>query len=668
MAEIGYGSLVIAFAASVFGVLASLIGVRLRDNFLITAGRSIALLIFAAMSTAMAMLWLLLLTHNFQAKYVHDFTSSVMPAHYTFAAFWAGNAGSLMFMTWVLSGFAAAVTFFNRKTKPESMPYTTAVMLTITAMLTSMLVFKTHPFLQFPFKPDEGLGLNPILENPFMVIHPPLLLSSFMAFSVPFALTIGALAAGKLDKDWLGSVRRWGLLAWLISGVGNILGMVWAYNELDLAWGGYWGWDPVENAAIIPWFLGTAFIHTLVLVKQRKDMFKAWSVFLILLTFNLAFYGTFLGRTGFLQSVHTFGASGLGPYLLSFVIGLAVLSLGLLYLKRSVFMPAGRTLSWFSKEGAFALNNFLLVAVAVIIFWGTLFPVVYELFTGKTIVVNASFYNKTLAAPLLLLLLLMGIGPFMMWRFTTIEKAKSQFTFPLMTGALVIIGLIGAGIREWIAIVGFAACTVVMASVVQEWLTLTLWRMKKRKETVFTAFKTLMFANRAKYGGYVVHIGVTVLSIGILASSFFSVTSTADLAPGERMPINDQYEALYKFPVQDFGKDRDIYSAEVQIIETSSGKVVTTAHPKAINKLNFGLIVIEPDIKIGILRDVKVVMKQLFDNDVVELEVQIKPMVMWIWIGGGIIFLGGIFAFWPDNKNRKDPDEDEETESKLAEV
>ena len=668
MGDIGYASVVIAFAAAVFGVFASLVGVRLRDNFLIAAGRVASWLIFACMSTAMAMLWLLLLTHNFQAKYVHDFTSSVMPWRYTFAAFWAGNAGSLLFMTWVLSGFAAAVTFFNRKTKPDSMPYTTAVMLTVIAMLTSMLVFKAHPFLQFPFKPDEGLGLNPILENPFMVIHPPLLLSSFMAFSVPFALTVGALAIGKLDKDWLGSVRRWGLLAWLISGVGNILGMVWAYNELDLAWGGYWGWDPVENAAIIPWFLGTAFIHALVLVKQRRDMFKAWSVFLILVTFNLAFYGTFLGRTGFLQSVHTFGASGLGPYLLSFVIGMAVLSASLLYAKRKVFMPAGHTVSWFSKEGAFMLNNFLLVAVAVVIFWGTLFPVVYELFTGKTIVVEAGFYNKTLAAPLLLLLLLMGIGPFMMWRFTTIENARKEFTFPFMAGALATIGLIGAGVSEWIAIVGFAACGVVVTSVFQEWLVLTIWRVKKRRESVFKAFKTLIFANRTKYGGYVVHIGITVLGIGILSSSFFSTISTAELAPGEHLAINDRYEASYKFPTQDFGKDRDIYSAEVQIIERGSGRVITTAHPKAINKLNFGLIVIEPDIKMGFLRDIKVVMKQLFDSDVVELEVQVKPMVMCIWIGGGIVFLGGIFAFWPESKNRKDLDEEQEIESKLAEV
>ena len=667
MAELGYASILIAFALAIISVLASLAGVRVNDSLLVAAGRLASWAIFACMSAAMVMLWLLLLTHDFQVKYVHDFTSGVMPGHYTFAAFWAGNAGSLMFMTWVLSGFAAAVTFFNRKTKADVMPYATAVMLTVVAMLTSMLVFKTHPFVMFPFKPAEGLGLNPILENPFMVIHPPLLLSSFMAFSVPFALTIGALAVGKLDKDWLGSVRRWGLLAWLISGVGNLLGMIWAYNELDLAWGGYWGWDPVENAAIIPWFLGTAFIHSLVLVKQRKDMMKAWSVFLILATFNLAFYGTFLGRTGFLQSVHTFGASGLGPYLLAFVIGMAVLSLGMLYAKRRVFIPPMRTLSWFSKESAFFLNNLLLVGIAVVIFWGTLFPVVYELITGKTIVVNASFYNKTLTAPMIVLLLLMGIGPFMGWRATTPEKAKKEFTIPLMAGALVIVALIASGVGEWIAVVGFGACAVVVASVFQEWVVLTRWRMQKRRESIFKAFKTLMLANRSKYGGYVVHLGVIVMGIGIIASSFFSVTATDSLAPGERLRVSDRYEALYRFPSQDFGRDRDIFTAEVDIVKTGTEEVVTTAHPKAINKLNFGLVVIEPDIKMGFLEDIKVVMVQLFESDVMELEVQVKPMVMWIWIGGGIIFFGGMFAFWPENKNRK-TGEEQEAEGELTEA
>ncbi|MBI2866713.1 MAG: cytochrome c biogenesis protein CcsA, partial [Chloroflexi bacterium] len=538
------------------------------------------------------------------------------------------------------------------------MPYVAGTLFAVIAFFLGLAVFLAHPFQKFPVQPTDGVGLNPILEHPLMAIHPPLLLTSYMAFGIPFAIALGGLVTRTFTAEWVATLRRWLLIAWLISLAGNTLGAAWAYDELDLAWGGYWGWDPVENAAIMPWFTATAGLHALAVFRLR-GLFRAWSIFLVLFTFFLALFGTFLGRSSFLQSVHSFGASALSPYLGS-LVGVALLgSLSLLFLRRrdlQVPVPmsarpaetsnpsTARSYTWFSKEGAFILSTLLLFSVGFIIFWAALYPLFYELATDSKLAVQPSFYNRVLGGPLLAIVLLLGFGPFMAWRRADGKKLLDEVSIPLIGAALAGIGLVVAGVRDALPLIAVFLLTLVILMALQEWVTGTLKRRRSLREGYPRAFVRLLASNRSRYGGYMVHVALMVVVIGAVGSSFFKHTVEVTLRPGESADVAG-YTLRYDYPTQDYLADRDVYAIYTQLYRGE--KLVSALVPAGVLQRNFGQIVIEPAIYTTPLRDVKVVVTQIYSSGAADFEVHVNPLVMWIWIGAGLMAVGGLFAFWP---------------------
>ena len=644
MADIGYIALFLALVASLYSAIAYIFGVRRRHPALIESARRGLLAACGLVTVSVAVLLYALLTHNFQIEYVASYTSRDTSLAYLISALWAGNDGSLLFWAWLLSIFAVIVVLQRRDSHRGLVPYASTIIMFTQAFFLLLLLAVSNPFHQLSFIPADGRGLNPLLENPGMILHPPILLAGYIGFTIPFAFAIAALLTKRLGDEWIMTIRRWTLLAWLFLGVGNLIGAWWAYVELG--WGGYWAWDPVENAGLMPWLVATAFLHS-VMMQRRRGMLKVWNMVLIILTFSLAIFGTFLTRSGILSSVHTFGESTLGPFFLAFLAIVLLGSLGLLYYRSEELRSEAEMESLVSRESTFLLNNLLLVGATFAIFLGTIFPVISEAVRGAKITVGAPFFNQVNGPIFLAIILLMGVCALIGWRRVSIKNLIRNFLWPLVAAIILGIGLLLWGIREWYALIGFLLCGFVFFTIAYEWFRGTRARHRMRAENYLKAFWGLIVNNRPRYGGYIVHIAIILIAIGVIGSSVYDVEKEASLKPGESITI-ENYTLTYE--------NMDRYETQSKLVVTATlsvyngEKLIGKLMPEKYFHRSYDQPVTEVAIRTTLREDLYVILISFEEDGTTAFKVMVNPLVSWIWIGGIVFVIGGLIAFWPDRQ------------------
>jgi cytochrome c-type biogenesis protein CcmF len=547
MAEFGRGLLFLGLLVALYGIGASIYGARTHRRDWVDSGRRAVYSLFGLTAIAFVILEVAFLRSDFSYNVVAAHSSTTTPTFYKLAAAWSSQEGSLLLWVFLLSMWSSLVLFLTRRRAREIAPYATAVLLGFGAFFTSLAVFWANPFATTPNPPSEGAGLDPLLLHPSMMIHPPMLYSGYTLMAVPFAFAIGALITGRLGSEWIALTRRFALAAWLFLGIGILLGARWSYTELG--WGGYWAWDPVENAALMPWLCVTAFIHS-AMIQEKRGMLKVWNASLILASGTLAILGTFLVRSGILDSIHAFGASTLG---VPFVGLLAVMIAGGIYLivsRRDQLRSEARLDSLLSREAVFLFQNLVLVAMVFVIFWVTFFPLISEALTGTKVSVGPPAFRPFIVPLALILVLLSGIGPIIAWRRVTLANLRRSFVFPVIAGLVTLVALIafggGTDSRPF-ALIMFALGTFVIASVAQELWRGVAARRAVTRDSVPVAFVQLIRRNRRRYGGYTVHAGLAVLLIGVAASSSFQHSADVILKPGQSHNV-DGYKITYVRP------------------------------------------------------------------------------------------------------------------------
>lgn len=658
MAEIGFIALVLAFAACIYSIAAYIFGLRGNRQRLVSSARNGVIAAAALFSVSVVVLLIALISHQFQIEYVASYTSTDMTLPYLISALWAGNAGSLLFWGWIVSLAAAIVILRKRKQGQELVPCAAIVVMLVQAFFLLLLLFAQNPFSmgmvfhKLDFIPVDGVGLNPLLENPGMIFHPPALLAGFALFTVPFAFAIAALITRRLNNDWLVAVRRWTLLAWLVLGVGNLIGAWWAYAELG--WGGYWAWDPVENAGLMPWLVATAFLHS-IMIHRRKGILRLWSMVLIILAFILTIFGTFITRSNILGSVHTFGETAVGPFFLVLLIITFLGSLALLLYRRKDLRDEAEVSSLVSRENTFLLNNILLVGATFIIFLGTIFPSLTEAISGVRIVVNPSFFNLSTIPIFLAVILLSGICILITWRRPAIKKLRLYLLWPAIGALVVVIVLLIFGIRQWLALLVYFVCTFIISVVFSQWFREILAHRQAKGLSYINSFWSLFVANRSRYGGLLVHIAIVIIAIGVMGSSLFDVEQEAELLPGEQMTINN-YTLTYNGLELGGTQSKMIITADVDAYK--GDRFVGKLEPQVIFHRSFEQPVTEVAIRSTLSEDLYVILASWEtitlsdDSEVIQagFVVLVNPLVAWIWVGGGVFLLGGLVAFWPGKK------------------
>ena len=574
MTSLGSVLLALAFLSAAAAALIALLG-RNGERRWIDLSRRVVYGFCALVTVCVVIIEIAFATDDFSFNIVQQHSSIETPMFYKLAAMWSSQEGSLLLWAFVLSTAASLALYSTRHKLREIVPWATAVMMAIGSFFIGLMLFApdVNPFKVLNPAPQDGIGLNPLLQHPSMMIHPPMLYSGYVAWTVPFAFAIGALITRRVDSEWIRATRRFALIAWTFLGFGLLLGARWSYSELG--WGGYWAWDPVENAALMPWLLGTAFLHS-IMVQEKRNMLKVWNATLIVATFSMCLLGTFLVRSGVLQSIHAFGDDTVGPYLLA-VIGIVVIGSTCLIVSRldALRSDQKRIDSLFSRESVFLINNLLLVGMVVVIAWGTFFPLISELFTGTKSSLAAPWFDNYTTPLAIVLVLFTGIGPLLAWRRVTWASARKVFRIPIAVGVLTLIVLwvfTDAAHKPWaLALFTFAAFAI--AGIVQEFYNGAHARQKTSGGSFAGALAAVTARNRRRYGGYIVHIGIAVLLIGIAASSSFQTNENVSMKPGETRVV-DGREFTYKRPYVKVDSEKYTIGAIVEVKE--DGNYLTT--------------------------------------------------------------------------------------------
>ena len=574
MAQLGSALLVLNLLACLYGICASIYGARAHQPAWVDVGRRAVYLLAGMSVLAFVTLELAFLRNDFSFKVVASTSSTTIPAFFKLAAPWSSQQGSLLLWVTLSSLWSSLVLFLTRKRLREIAPYATAVLLGLAGFFDGLATFAANPFATTPaaLTPTQGAGLDPLLMHTSMMFHPPMLYSGYTLMAIPFAFGVGALITGKLGSEWIRDTRRFALGAWLCLGLGILLGARWSYTELG--WGGYWGWDAVENAALMPWIVSTAFIHS-IQIQEKRGMLKVWNVSLVLMAGTLAIFGTFLVRSGVLDSIHAFGASTLG---IPFVILLGIMATGgisLILYRRESLRSEHRIDSLLSREALFLLQNLLLVAIAAVIFWITLFPLISQAVTGTKVSVGPPAFTPFVVPLALVLVLLAGAVPMISWRRTTAANLRRHFTVPVSFGVLVCVLLVAFtnAASQPKAVVMFTLGAFAIAAVLQEFYRGTAARRASTHSAWPIAFAGLVRRNRRRYGGYTAHFGLAVMLIGVAASSSFQHSRNATLRPGQSVS-NDGYVFHYVRPVAKVTSERVALGAVINV--TKGGKHVTT--------------------------------------------------------------------------------------------
>ncbi|RTZ72481.1 MAG: heme lyase CcmF/NrfE family subunit, partial [Candidatus Neomarinimicrobiota bacterium] len=640
----------LAIIAIIFNVLY----LRSGDGRLFLSGQRAALAVSLLSIFATIILTQLLMTSNFDVDYVAHYTSQETPLIYKFTALWAGQSGSLLFWLFILSLYAIIAILQNQRSQLKLMPWVMIVLVTVQLFFLILVNFITNPFAptETDFVIANGLGLNPLLQNATMAIHPPMLYLGFVGFTVPFAFSIAAMAQRDMNALWMRTVRQWLLFVWLMLSIGVMLGGWWAYQELG--WGGYWAWDPVENASFMPWLAGTALLHS-VMIQEKKDMLKVWNMVLIIITFTLCIFGTFLTRSGIMSSVHSFTASSLGPIFLGFVFFILVVSFGLMSQRMQLLRSKKRIESFSSRESGFLFNNVVFIVMCFAVLWGTLFPVISEAVRGTKITVGAPFFNQINIPIGLVLLCLTGIGPLLVWRKTSKQSFVRNFTTPVIAGLVMALVLYIINIRGYV-LISFSLSVFVLTTISLEFARGIRSRITVHKENPLTAFWRLLRKNRSRYGGYIVHVGIVFMFIGFTGHAFDSEKEFG-LKKDETNHLGG-----YTFVLQNIREEeRPNHYAWIADLHVSdaSGKEIVMLHPE--KRIYFHRNPDperrQPHSELDIYSTMKQDIYSIFnsvdlENGVAYLKIMINPLVNWVWFGGFIFVLGTLVALWPPKKEK----------------
>ena len=651
---IGGLALNLALGLAIIAIIFNVLYLRSGDGRLFLSGQRAALAVSLLSFFATIILTQLLMTSNFDVDYVAHYTSQETPLIYKFTALWAGQSGSLLFWLFILSLYAIIAILQNQRSQLKLMPWVMIVLVTVQLFFLILVNFITNPFAptETDFVIANGLGLNPLLQNATMAIHPPMLYLGFVGFTVPFAFSIAAMAQRDMNALWMRTVRQWLLFVWLMLSIGVMLGGWWAYQELG--WGGYWAWDPVENASFMPWLAGTALLHS-VMIQEKKDMLKVWNMVLIIITFTLCIFGTFLTRSGVMSSVHSFTASSLGPIFLGFVFFILVVSFGLMSRRMQLLRSKKRIESFSSRESGFLFNNVVFIVMCFAVLWGTLFPVISEAIRGTKITVGAPFFNQINIPIGLVLLCLTGIGPLLVWRKTSKQSFIRNFTTPVIAGLVMALILYITNIRGYV-LISFSLSVFVLTTISLEFARGIRSRITVHKENPLTAFWRLLRKNRSRYGGYIVHVGIVFMFIGFTGHAFDSEKEFG-LKKDETNHLSG-----YTFVLQNIREEeRPNHYAWIADLHVSdaSGKEIVMLHPE--KRIYFHRNPDperrQPHSELDIYSTMKQDIYSIFnsvdlENGVAYLKIMINPLVNWVWFGGFIFVLGTLVALWPPKKEK----------------
>ncbi|WLR55989.1 heme lyase CcmF/NrfE family subunit [Mesobacillus subterraneus] len=635
---IGNISIYLGIVISLYGIMDNIVGIKKKSGKWIESARGAVLSLAFVASIASFLLLYLLGTSQFQYKYVASYTNESLPMAYKLTAFWAGNAGSLLLWAVLLALYTSMIVFSKEKKNPM-MPYVSSILLVNILFFFTVMTLNANPFEMTDKIPADGKGLNPMLQNPGMILHPVTLYMGYVGLAVPFAFGIAALILKRMDSEWIKLTRRWTLLAWLFLTLGNVIGGWWAY--LELGWGGYWAWDPVENASFLPWLTVSAFLHS-VMIQERKNMLKTWNVSLIILSYILTLFGTFLVRSGILTSVHAFGDSNLGTYFLVFMAFMMLFSLYIVMTRYGLIKKDSSPIeAYFSKESSFLLNNLILVAAAFAVFWGTMYPLISETFTGTKVNVGAPYFNTVMAPILLVLIILMGICPLIAWQKAVFEKFMKNTLWPLAMGVATAIILLAFGVKGIYAIIGLSATSFMFGTHLQEFARGISARRKATKENILKAAFKLTVKNQRRYGGYIVHIGIAVIAVGVISSHTYSTEVLKTVDAGNSIKTGD-YSLRFNELTEHTKNGNGIVVADIDV--TYKGKNIGKIKPEKIFYETWTEPSTEVAIKTNWSQDLYVVLSSWENKDKVTFMVKVNPFVSWIWMGGIIMVIGTAFA------------------------
>lgn len=664
IADIGLFALVIAFALAVYASVASVYGGRRNRPAWVASARNASILVFLLLTISVASVLYLLYVMDFSLAYVNDVASRAMSPFLRLTALWGGQQGSVLFWAWIMAGFVAAVLVRKWERDYDLMPYVIAVSMLTTAFFIGIVVFITNPFTRlwhFPgapeltiaifqpsgataYIPEDGSGLNPLLRHFGMIGHPPTTYLGFTGFVIPFAFAIAALITGKSRGDeWIRTTRRWTLVAWIFLSIGLVLGGRWAYDVLG--WGGFWGWDPVENAMLLPWLTGTAFLHS-GMMTEKRGMLKKWNMVLIILTYSLSLFGTFITRTGVISSVHSFSKSALGPAFFAF-IGLTFFgSLYFLFTRWDTLKSEHELESFFSREAAYLLQNMLFLAITFAVFWGTVFPLISELVTGTKITVGPPYFNKVTGPLFGALILLMGIAPLFAWRKQTARRLGRAILIPFVA-SLAISAVWGYTHRMHPAVYpALWLVTFVVLSILFEFWKGIAARVKSRGESPFTALRKLISRNHRRYGGYIIHLGVVMIAMGFIGDSYLKEETQGTVSIGESLQLGE-YSLRFDNLDHYSGSDgREILEASTSLFR--NGEFVRQLKPRR----DYFVVQEQPVTIPGVYStpgaDVYVLLVgwEEIGYQSSTFKIYLNPLINWTWIGGIVMILGTLIAAW----------------------
>jgi cytochrome c-type biogenesis protein CcmF len=667
LADFGYGVLFITLLMAIYSIIAAMLGHFLKSPKWVESARLAMLLTFPGVTLSTLSLVTLLLTDQYSVSFVYEVTSRSMPLYLKVTALWGGQAGSILLWSWLMSTFAAAVTLRKWDRDRELLPWVIVVCSATLAFFIGLTIFSENPFAKYwqlassevikatlqpagaiLFTPKDGNGLNPLLRHPGMIIHPPMLYLGFVSFVIPFAFAIASLVTGRADDRWIRITRRWTLIAWVFLSAGLVLGSRWAYDVLG--WGGYWAWDPVEVAAFMPWLVGTAFLHS-VMIQEKRGMLKHWSMLLIILTYCQVIYGTFLTRTGLVASVHAFAKSDIGPAFLIFVGASFVISIGLLIYRWATLSSEAQITSILSREALFLLNNFLFVIIDLVCLYGVHAPLIQELLTGEMITMGPEWYDRITGPLFALLLLLMGIAPLSAWGHSTAKTLGSALWKPLVGAALAMVALFALGIRNPFALAGFFVVTVSGALILYEFWRAARARSRAQKENLLLALWRLFGRNRRRYGGYVIHLSVVLMAIGIIGIGMFQTQTQRGIGINDTIELDGytvRYDSLAQFTHTD---GRFVTRAVVSVFK--DGKFISELYPR-VDTYESGETMTIPSIESTLSNDLYIVLANWegASPELAPFRVYHNPLINWLWIGSILLIIGSCIAAWPD----KDPE------------
>jgi cytochrome c-type biogenesis protein CcmF len=644
MPELGRAALIVTFGLVVYATVAGGWAATRSRRRLALSARNALVAAFGSTLVAAAVLLSALARHDFSFAYVAGHTSRSLPLGYTLSAFWGGQEGSLLLWLLILTGYGALAVWMTGRAARELVPWVVPVLGGVATFFALMLVFVSSPFAT-QLAPADGAGMVPSLQNPYMLAHPPMLYLGYVGLTVPFAFAMGALLSRQADERWIVATRRWTLAAWAFLGVGQLLGAHWAYVEIG--WGGYYAWDPVENAALMPWLAATAFLHS-VMIQEKRGMLKVWNMVLVALAFCLSIFGTFLTRSGVVNSIHSFSQSPLGGWFLGFIVVTVVGSAALIWLRLPLLRSKTRLESLVSREATFLYNNLLLVAFCLTILWGVTWPLITEALRGEPSTVSKPYYNFFLHSFGLPLLLLMGIGPLVAWRRASLRALGRTFLVPFAAALVTGVALLAVGLGSSLpGMLAYSFAAFVAASIVYEFVRGTRARHALADESWVGAFSSLIARNRRRYGGYVVHAAVLLLAIGVAGSSAYQTVREQRLAPGQTLRA-----AGYSFTYTGMTRGREANAQTLRahvdvrrggglIARLDPGKNIYPVEQQTSNEVS-----IHHDWRT--LGDEFTILDQSNRDGSIFLKVLVKPLVNLIWLAGFVFVAGSLIALWPD--------------------